>query len=246
MKILEIIQARMCSTRLPGKALIKIMDKPMLWHVIDRASHSNLIDKIVVATSTNKEDDAIERFCKDNGFYCYRGSHEDVLDRYYQAANAYKPEAVVRITSDCPLIDPVVTDKVISCFLKNRKKFDGASNVINRTYPRGLDTEVISFLALERIWREAKLDYQREHVTIYAYENKKDFRLYSVENKKDLSGFRWTVDTAPDLEFITEIYKRLYTGKKIFLTEDVLRVLDKEPKLKDINKEVKQKYVRRG
>ncbi|MDD5085611.1 MAG: glycosyltransferase family protein [Candidatus Omnitrophica bacterium] len=242
-KVIAIVQARMGSTRLPGKVLIDIAEKPMLWHVLDRLRHAHFVHDVMVATSINKKDNAIERFCRVNNLNCYRGSEEDVLDRYYQAARVEKADIVVRITADCPLTDPKIVDKVISAYVKNAGSFQGSSNVINRTYPRGLDTEVISFSALEQAWGKAKKPYQREHATTYIYEHPEEFKMYSVENGEDLSLLRWTVDEESDLCFVREIYKRLWREGKVFLIRDVLAALEKEPYLKEINSRIKQKKV---
>jgi spore coat polysaccharide biosynthesis protein SpsF len=239
--IVAIIQARMCSTRLPGKVMKDISGKPMLWHVIYRVKYSKLINKIVVATSTNKEDDIIENFCKENRILFYRGDEEDVLKRYYEAAKIYNGNKIVRITSDCPLIDPEIVDIVIKEHLKD--EVDYTSNTIERTFPRGLDTEVFNFEALERANEMAKEKYQREHVTIFIYENPHLFKIKNVRNFKDLSHLRWTVDEERDLIFVREIYKRLYKGN-IFFMRDILEVLEKEPDLKRINEMVKQKPVK--
>lgn len=241
--VVAIIQARIGSTRLPDKVLKDIEGKPMLWHVVNRIKHSKNINKIVIATTKNKNDTKIVDFCKLYDIEFYRGSEEDVLDRYYQAAKLWQADIIVRITSDCPLIDPQVVDKVIVSYLENKDSLNGASNAIKRTYPRGLGVEVVSFNTLKRIWREAIKDYQREHVTIYMYENTKDFKILNVENNKNLSYLRWTVDEKKDLELVREIYKSLYNRKKIFLMNDTLDLLEKKPHIMEINKDVKQKKI---
>jgi spore coat polysaccharide biosynthesis protein SpsF len=241
--IVAIIQARMGSERLPGKVLMDIAGRPMLWHVINRIKHSRYIDKVIIATTINKDDKQIEDFCKTYNIDFYRGSEDDVLDRYYQTATLWNADIIVRITSDCPLIDSGVVDKVICSYLKNKNNFNGSSNVIKRTYPRGLDTEVISFSALERVWNDAKKDYQREHVTIYIYEHAGKFKLYSVENDKDLSHYRWTVDEKKDLKFVREIYKLLYREENIFSMNDILGLLKIKPHLEEINKDIEQKKI---
>ena len=243
MKVVAIIQARMGSTRLAGKVLMNIAGKPMLWHVVSRLNYSKLINKIIIATSANKSDDPIEAFCDRYRVDYLRGSEEDVLDRYYQAARAYQADPIVRITADCPLIDPEVTDKTISGYVNNAEIFNGASNTIHRTYPRGLDTEVMSFSALGACWEKANRDYQREHVTAYIYEHPDLFKMYSVENNVDLSHLRWTVDEGVDMDFVREIYGRLYKENDIFLMNEVLDILEREPTLKEINRHVKQKAV---
>ena len=241
MNIVAIIQARMGSTRLPGKILLDIEGKPMLWHVVNRLKHNKLINEIVIATTNDKKDEKTVNFCKDNKIYCYRGSQEDVLDRYYQGAKDYNADIVVRITSDCPLIDPAITDEVISCYLDNQGNIDYVSNTIKRTYPWGMDTEVISFKALEKCWQEAKEKHQREHVTPYIYEHPGIFNLMNLENKEDLCNLRLTVDEKKDLELVRKIYAKLYKGKDIFFMEDIIKLLENSPELREINRDIKQK-----
>lgn len=244
-KIIVIIQARMGSTRLPGKVLEDIEGKPMLWHVIERVRTSKTIDDIVVATTINPEDDQIERFCRNNNIQFYRGSESNVLDRYYQAAKQVAPDCVVRITSDCPLIDPEVINKVVFTYLNNKGSLDGATNIIERTYPRGLDAELFTFEALKKVWLEAIEDYHKEHVTVYFYEKSDKFRMASVKNDNDLSNLRWTVDEDKDLKFVREVYRWLYKRKKIFLMDDILNLLNKRPELLEINKNIEQKKIQK-
>ena len=244
MHIVAIVQARMGSTRLPGKILLDIEGKPMLWHVVNRLSYSKLINEIVIATTNDKKDDETANFCKDNRSYCYRGNQEDVLDRYYQAAKIHSADIVIRITSDCPLIDPAITDEVASYYLDNQENVDYVSNTIKRTYPRGMGTEVISFKALEKCWQEAKKKHQREHVTPYIYEHPEIFNLSNIENKRDLSDLRLTVDEEKDLELIRKIYAKLYKESDIFFMEDIIKLFENNPYLRGINREVKQKVVK--
>jgi spore coat polysaccharide biosynthesis protein SpsF len=238
-KCMVFIQARMGSTRLLGKVMENILGKAMLWHIVNRLKYSKLINGIVIVTSVEKKDKLIEEFCKKNNIAFYRGSEDDVLDRYYKAAKLYKAESVVRITADCPLIDPVITDLIIKEYIA--KEADYVSNTINRTYPRGLDVEIFKFEVLKTAFKNATKSHQREHVTPYIYENPDIFNIQNVYNKQNLSNFRWTVDEKKDLLFVREIYKRLYHKKYIFFMEDVLKVLKKEPKLIEINSNIKQK-----
>ena len=237
-RIVAIIQARFGSTRLPGKVLRDILGKPMLGRVIERLKISQLIDEIVVAT-TKERNKAILRIAHGYGVKGFVGSEDDVLDRYYQAAKRYKANVIVRITGDCPLIDTEVVDKVVECYIRT-KDIDFACNIMRRSYPRGLDTEVFSFNVLKRVWQEAKESYQREHVTPYIYEHSKMFHLANIENNEDLSYMRWTVDEERDMEFVREIYGRLYRKEAIFLMKDVLNILAKEPQLVQINEGVIQ------
>ena len=242
-KIIAIVQARMGSTRLPEKAMRDIEGHPMLWHVCERLKRSEFIDDIVIATTLGRKDDEIEAACADWGVCVYRGDEKDVLDRYFQAALQYNAGVIVRITSDCPLIDPEVSDTVISAYLEDADGYDGASNVMKRTYPRGLDTEVIPLRTLRKVWERADNEHHREHVTAYIYENPGAFKIREVTGDRALSHLRWTVDEEADLKFVREIYRRLYMKKKVFSMEDVLRVIKEEPCLAEINAGVKQKPV---
>jgi spore coat polysaccharide biosynthesis protein SpsF len=228
-----IVQARMGSSRLPGKTLAIVAGKPMLAHVIERLKGARLLQGIVVATTTKKADDAIAKLAEKLGVYVFRGSEGDVLDRYYQAFRKYPADVIVRVSSDCALTDPHVVDKVVSHYLKGN--YDYVSNILKRTYPDGLDVEVFSFKALEKAWQEAKWASEREHVTPYIHRNPNKFRLANVENEVDLSHLRWTVDWKEDLEFVRQVYKHLYKEGQIFYMEDVLELLKKHPDLKKIN-----------
>lgn len=243
MKVVAIIQARMGSTRLPGKVMKEILGKPVILWDLDRISLSKLIDEIVVAIPYEKENDVIADTIKEynDKIIITRGSEDDVLDRYYQAAVKTNADVVVRITSDCPLIDPVVIDQVIGQFLDN--DCDYCSNSLTRTYPRGLDTEVFSFKVLEEAWNEATKDYEREHVTPYIIENPDKFKLLNVANDIDLSHLRWTLDTKEDFELINAVYKSIFPKKQLFLMDDILELMNKEPELIDINRHIEQKQV---
>jgi spore coat polysaccharide biosynthesis protein SpsF len=240
LRVAAIIQARMGSTRLPGKVLMDLAGETVLTRVVNRLRLCSGIGEILVATTDLRADDAIIAECSKIGVRIARGDQDDVLDRYYRAAQLMKAEVVVRITSDCPLIDPAITDKTIAAFLEARP--DYASNSLERTYPRGLDTEVLSFDALARAWREARKPYEREHVTPYIYEHPEIFRILSVKGDEDFSGHRWTVDTAEDLEFVRAVYARL-GSKPDFSWRDVLSVLKREPELMELNRHVMQKAL---
>jgi len=235
--IVAIVQARTTSERLPGKVLMNILGKPVLWHVIKRLKWSKLIEKIVVATTSNETDIPIIRLCQKIGVDVFAGSKEDVLDRYYKAAKHYRAKVVVRITADCPLIDPKVVDRVIKYYLENKGKFDYVSNNHPATFPDGLDTEVFSFEALEKAWKNAKKQYEREHVTPYIWDQPEKFRIGNVENDEDLSiEERWTLDYEEDFEFIKAVFENLYKKGEIFCMEAVLQLLKEKPELKGINK----------
>src|SRR6266568_5639733 len=206
MKVIAIVQARMGSTRLPGKVLMDLGGQPVLCRVVERLRRSAKLRDVVVATTNSPKDDLIVELCNEQSFTVFRGSENDVLDRYYRAASFHGCDAVVRITSDCPLIDAELVDMVIHEFIE--KKADYASNVLVRTYPRGLDAEVFTMPALQKSWRMAMQPHQREHVTPFFYEHPKLFRLASVRGEHDYSHYRWTLDTPDDLHLIRAIYSR--------------------------------------
>lgn len=240
MKTTAIVQARMGSTRLRGKVLKDLGGETALGRAVRRLRRAELIDEIVIATTTSESDEPILGEARRLGVLSFRGDELDVLDRYYQAARAFQPDVVVRITSDCPLIDPEVTDRTIAAFLRDR--VDYASNALDRTYPRGLDTEVMTADALGMAWRKAKLPYEREHVTPFLYEHPELFKLLPVTNDVDYSAHRWTLDTRKDLEFIRAVYAR-FDNRDDFSWREVLEVLEREPALVEVNRHVKQKVL---
>lgn len=243
MKIVAIIQARMGSSRLPGKVLKDLGGATVLDRVLNRLGRSKLIQEVLVATTTESADDAIVEHCERKAHKVFRGSELDVLDRYYRAAKHSEADVVVRITSDCPVIDPGVTDATIGAFLECGA--DYASNTRVRSYPRGLDTEVMTVEALERAWRESTKSYQREHVTPYLYENPDKFKLEGIENDADGSQHRWTLDTPEDLQLLQAIYAR-FKGRDDFGWGEVLELVESDPSLAEINRHIVQKAVHEG
>lgn len=235
------VQARMGSTRLPGKVLKPVLGKPLLFYLMERLQCSKEADAIVVATTTLPQDDIIVEFCKKNKFIVFRGNPEDVLERYYKAAEERKPDAVVRINGDCPLIDPEVVDEVIRTYKKGIPNWDYVSNTIERTFPRGMDTEIFSYEALEKDYKEAKEPDEREHVTLYMYRHPEFFRLHNVACKPNASEHRWTVDTGEDFELIRRIIEALYPKNPHFTMKDILTLLKKHPEWSQINVHIQQK-----
>lgn len=221
--IVGVLQARLGSTRLPGKVLMPMLGKPMLARQLERLRRARCLDRVIVATSIQPEDDAIEVFCREQGVGCHRGSVDDVLDRCFQAVAAIRPEFVMRLTGDCPLADPQVIDGLAEFF--ERGKYDYASNTIRPTWPDGLDAELMRFEAIEAAWRDAKLPSEREHVTPYIYKHPELFKLGSYENTIDLSALRWTVDEPADFELVSRIYSALYPANPAFTSADVLEYL---------------------
>lgn len=242
MRIVCIVQARMGSSRLPGKVMMDLVGAPMLARDINRVKRAKTLSEIVVATTIEPADDAIESLCRRSGWAWFRGSEQDVLDRYYKAALSYRADTVVRITSDCPLIEPTIVDQVVSHFVTNRRRLDYVSNRIPRpTFPIGLDTEIFSFQALQRAWQEDKKPAWREHVTPYIYMNPSLFRVEGITSDVDRSHMRWTVDTAEDLDFVRKIYERFQADD--FSWTDVLSVLEQNPEWLEINRHVVQKSI---
>jgi spore coat polysaccharide biosynthesis protein SpsF len=241
-KTVAIIQARMSSSRLPGKVLKEIDGKPMIARVVERTRRAKSVDLVAVATTTNPSDDAIETWCRASQTACYRGSMFDVLDRFYQAAKLYAADVIVRVTADCPVIDPGVIDETVAAF--HAQSADFAANRLpppwGRTFPIGLDTEVCSFSALERAWKEASESHEREHVMPYLYDVPDRFRVYQLNTSPDYGALRWTVDTPEDLEFIRRVFDYL-PKKNNFTWLDVLAVTQSHPELNSINAEIKHK-----
>jgi len=264
LKTLAIIQARMASSRLPGKVLLDIGGQPMLARVVERARRAQTIHQVVVATTTDPSDDAVEALCAARSYPCYRGSAYDVLDRYYQAARQYGADIIVRITADCPVIDPGVIDKTVRAFLSMpptqssqagqpltpNSQFLSSCFAANRlplpwgrTYPIGLDVEVCAFSGLELAWKETTLPHQREHVMPFFYENPDRFHILLVDHEVDYGALRWTVDTPEDLELARQIYAR-FPGRDDFSWLEVLALFEREPDLNRINAAVQHKNYR--
>jgi len=229
-----IIQARMGSTRLPGKTLAQVSGKPLLQHLIERIRMSRLVEDVIIATTTRARDNALVEFAERLGLRCSRGSEEDVLDRIYQAAKHYGVEHVVRVTPDCPFLDHQVMDRIIETYLSGQ--YDYVTNTLLYTYPDGLDVEVFSFNALEQAWKEAQLPSEREHVTPYI-RTSGHFRLFNVESDVDLSHFKWSVDTQEDLAFARSVYERLQDKGNAFDLKDMLLLLRNHPELMSINQQ---------
>lgn len=242
MKVVCIVQARIGSTRLPGKVLKKICGKTVLEHDIDRLRKIKNIDEIIIATTILEKDNAIVKECERLGVKYFTGSEEDVLSRYYYAAKENNADIVVRVTSDCPLIDSGVSEKIIQYYLDNINKYDYVSNTIERTYPRGLDTEVFSLKALEKAFNESKLQRDREHVTPYIWSNSDIFKLYHYKNDKDYSELRWTLDTKEDYRLISSIYEN-FRNEKCFSMHEIIKLLERNPEIKYINRYVQQKEI---
>ena len=243
-KVVAIVQARMGSERLPGKVLADIQGKPMLVRVVERAAGAESLDALLVATSTEGQDDAVEKTCVERGIKVFRGDPTDVLDRYYRAALSVQANVIVRLTGDCPLIDPGLIDETVHAYLAADPPVDFAANRLpdQRTYPIGTDVEVCSLEALRKAWKNADQPYQREHVMPYLYEEPGRFRTLLLRNERDLGQLRWAVDEQSDLEMVRRVYASLETG---FSWLEVVDLLERDPSIMDLNASVQQRELHR-
>ncbi|HLC02289.1 MAG TPA: glycosyltransferase family protein [Anaerolineales bacterium] len=241
-QVVAIIQARMASTRLPGKVLEDIHGLPMLARVVERARRAQTLDRIVVATTTDPSDQPVADLCEARDYPFYRGHPTDVLDRYLQAARTFKADVIVRLTGDCPLIDPAVIDQTVRAFLDAEPPLDFATNryIDDRTFPIGLDTEVCSASALQRAWEHGDQPHHREHVMPYLYEVDGRFRTLHVRTSPSYGSLRWTVDSRDDLAFVRQVYAS-FGGRDDFSWLDVLKTLEAHPELARLNAAVRRK-----
>ena len=241
MSTVAIIQARMGSTRLPGKVLKPLAGHPMLWHIVNRVQASPGVDSVMIATSLRPENDVIREFCAKEEIPCHSGSEDDVLDRFYNAAKSANATTMLRLTADCPLADPDLIGRLVAAYrVGNYDHMSVATGAgsIHETQPRfpdGLDCEVFPFAVLERAWREATKQPDREHVTPYIWRNGNLFKLGKLFAETDLSRMRLTVDRPEDFGVITQIYAALYRPDRHFILKDVLAFIAKNPKLKALN-----------
>lgn len=242
MKTVIIVQARLTSTRLPGKVLLPLAGAPMLTRLIERLRRVKQADAIVIATTTNATDDPIAAVCGQLGVPCHRGSEHDVLSRYADAAREHGADVVVRITSDCPLIDPALVDQLISTYREGG--CDYVSNMLPPTWPYGMAVEVFTATALLEANAEATQDSEREHVTPFIYWHPERYRLRNVESPTDLSAQRWTVDTPEDYELVRRLFERLYPVNPQFSLADVQKVMEANPDWRCINQHIPQKQAR--
>lgn len=236
-----IVQARMMSTRLPGKVMQQILGKPMLFYLIERLRSVTSCHGIIVATSHNPKDDAIVNFCNQESLHCIRGSEEDVLSRFYAAAEAFGLETVVRICSDCPLIDPTIIERGLQCFQSKPDNFDYLSNTLLRTFPRGMDFEIFQVKALKQAFFEASSLYDKEHVTPFITKHPEQFRLANIGQKEDQSDLRLTVDTPEDFELIRRLFEELYPTNNQFTLKDIYAVLKEHTDWPLLNAHIVQK-----
>ncbi len=234
-----IIQARCGSTRFPEKVFADIDGKPLLWHVVNRLKYSKKIDDIIIATTVNSKDDKIEDWCKAESVKCFRGSEDDVLNRYYSASIAFPSDIVVRVTADDPFKEPTVIDEVISKLID--ENLDLVTNNFPPSFPEGLDCEAFTFEVLETMEKSTQDSFEREHVTQYVYHNPDKFRIGNVVSERPLSSYRWTIDNQEDYEMVKAVYaKRKVGAEGILLIDEILSILEENPEIPLINSQVKR------
>tara|TARA_Y100001970_G_scaffold285313_1_gene404669 strand:+ start:1078 stop:1851 length:774 start_codon:yes stop_codon:yes gene_type:complete len=235
-----VIQARMGSKRFPGKVMKNIDNRPLISYMIERVKKSKLINQIIIATTVLRQDDVIIDWCKENKINYYRGSVSDVLSRYFNTSKEYNIKTIVRLTADCPLIDPLIIDKVVSKYFElSKKRIDFVSNSIppDLTYPDGMDVEVFNFNILQKAYKKSFLPSEREHVTFYFWKTGL-FSTFNLKNKNNYSGYRFTVDYKVDFIVIKSIIKELYNKDKIFLMEDMIDYFNSEPSINKLQKHI--------
>jgi spore coat polysaccharide biosynthesis protein SpsF len=236
--IVTVVQARTSSTRLPNKIMRPLAGKPLLARMVERVTAAQLVGTVVVATTTEPVDDPIIALCLEEGLNCYRGDTNDLLDRHYRCGLNIQASTVIKIPSDCPLIDPQVIDRVIGYYLAGPEAYDFVSNLHPASYPDGNDVEVMTMTALETAWHEASRPLEREHTTPYIWENPQRFRIGNVEWETGLDysrSHRWTIDYEEDYQFIRTVYEGLYPVKPDFRLNDILDYLDEHPDVAAIN-----------
>ncbi len=243
MKIGVIVQARMGSTRLPGKVFMEVLHRPLLSYLVERLRRVSGSPRIILATTTKGQDDLIINFAAGQEVLSFRGSEDNVLERFYFAAKANALDVIVRVTSDCPLIDPAVIDQAIQLFMESQPPCDYVSNTLKRTFPRGMDVEVFSFKALEKAYTSTQDSAEQEHVTLFLYRHPELFSLKNFESPTNHSEYRWTVDTRDDFTLVEKILTTLYPQKPEFTYADLVQLMQLHPDWALINKHVEQKKI---
>ncbi len=238
LKIVTVVQTRTGSTRLPNKVMLPILGKPLFVRMVERVQAARLIGTVVVATTTEKQDDIIEETCQQENLCCFRGHQSDLLDRHYRTGVTHAADVLVKIPSDCPLIDPEIIDIMISTFLENPNAYDYVSNVHPASFPNGYEVEVMSMKALYYVWQTARNDFEREHTTPFFGKNEALFRIKNVTWKTGLDyswSHRWTLDYEEDYQFIKTIYEKLYEKSPLFGIDQILALLARHPEIAAIN-----------
>jgi spore coat polysaccharide biosynthesis protein SpsF len=243
MKVVAVVQARTGSTRLPKKIFLPLVDKPLIWHIFDRITHSKTVNECLLATSTNPLDDALTNWARSEGIQIFRGSEEDVLSRIYYAAVFSNADIIVRVTADDPFKDPVLIDEVVARLQQDKLAF--ASNNNPPSYPEGLDVEVFTFESLKKAYCESRDPFEREHVTQYFYRNPELFKQVNLPYFDNLSHLRWTLDTTADYQMAQKVYYHLYKPGEIFLFKEILQLIHQHPDIALLNKDIKRSAMYR-
>lgn len=238
MKVNAIVQARCGSTRLPNKVFLDVNGYPLLWHVVNRLTYAKQIDNIIIATTESFKDDQIEKWCKINDVLCFRGSEDNVLNRYYSASVAFPSDVIVRITADDPFKEPAVIDKIILKLINGH--YDLVTNNFPPSYPEGLDCEAFTFKVLGEVETKAETQFEREHVTQYVYHNVDKFKVGNVTCKRQLASYRWTIDTEEDYHMVQAIYEKRKGNAEILLMDEILSIIEDNPDILHINGNVKR------
>ena len=236
--VCAIIQARMSSTRLPGKVLKEINGRAMISLMVERVQKAKSVNKVILVTSTDPSDDAVEALCRSENILYYRGSLDDVMDRYYQAAVRSRAKTVVRLTGDCPLIDPKMIDNMMEVYKTGKYDYVANTTPPDWTVPEGMDVEIFSFKNLKKLWTETKKPSDREHVTFPFWNNPDLFSVYKYNLDRDLSKYRLTVDYPEDFEVINKVFNDLYSKKSVFSMDDIVDYLEKNPELYKMNQDI--------
>lgn len=244
MSVNAIIQARCGSTRFPNKVFTQINGKPLLWHVVTRLKYAKKIDDIIVATTMNSVDDEIESWCCENNIKCFRGSENDVLNRFYNASIKFPSDVVVRITADDPFKEPSVIDKVIETYLHG--EYNYVTNNFPPSFPEGLDCEVFSSKLLAEMEENSRDSFEREHVTQYVFRHREKYSIGNVSNDKNLSHLRWTIDTVDDLNMVKTVYSYREKNNGILLMDEIMEIIGKHPEIIDINSNVARSAMYKG
>jgi spore coat polysaccharide biosynthesis protein SpsF len=235
LKTIAVVQARMNSKRLPGKVMLNIIGKPLVWHIYNRLKKSKLVSDVVVSTGDSENNELLCKFLENNNIPHFFGDETDLIDRLYQTAKRFNADIIVRITGDCPLADPKIIDNLISTFIDSSEQYDIVINNEKHTFPHGLDVEVYSFKILEKLWNEIKNPEFREWFTLYFKKNNSNYNVLNIESPENLSSYRWTVDYPEDFEFVKTIYENIYTTNPNFLMDDIIKLLKEKPELLKIN-----------
>lgn len=234
-RVIGVIQARMNSSRLPGKVMLDILGRPLVWHIVNRLRYVKTLSDVVISTTDKDSDKKLRQFAESENISYYAGSEDDILDRLYKTGKKFNATALVKINADCPLIDPEIIDTAIQRYLSTSPKPDLVANSVTNTYPEGLQFGIFNFKTLCKLWNSLTNAFWRGYVYMYIIENRNNYSVINIENKEDLSSLRWTVDYKEDLEFVREIYRNLYDSNKPFIMSDILTLLKANPEIQKIN-----------